>query len=195
MAKIDVSKIEGYADMTLEQKIAALEAFETADPDYTGWVKKDVFDKTASELAAKKKELNAKLSEDEQAKQKEQEEREKLQNAYNELLRENQISKFKAELLGMGYEDKLAADTAQAMADGDTAKVFANQKKQMEIVQKNARAEALKNTPKPQPDGDSKTMTLDAFRKLSPQERYAFSENHPEEYKALYNNTDTGGKE
>lgn len=195
MAKIDVSKIEGYADMTPEQKIAALEAFETADPDYTGWVKKDVFDKTASELAAKKKELNAKLSEDEQAKQKEQEEREKLQNAYNELLRENQISKFKAELLGMGYEDKLAADTAQAMADGDTAKVFANQKKQMEIVQKNARAEALKNTPKPQPDGDSKTMTLDAFRKLSPQERYAFSENHPEEYKALYNNTDTGGKE
>lgn len=195
MAKIDVSKIEGYADMTPEQKIAALEAFETADPDYTGWVKKDVFDKTASELAAKKKELNAKLSEDEQAKQKEQEEREKLQNAYNELLRENQISKFKAELLGMGYEDKLAADTAQAMADGDTAKVFANQKKQMEIVQKNARAEVLKNTPKPQPDGDSKTMTLDAFRKLSPQERYAFSENHPEEYKALYNNTDTGGKE
>lgn len=195
MAKIDVSKIEGYADMTPEQKIAALEAFETADPDYTGWVKKDVFDKTASELAAKKKELNAKLSEDEQAKQKEQEERDKLQNAYNELLRENQISKFKAELLGMGYEDKLAADTAQAMADGDTAKVFANQKKQMEIVQKNARAEALKNTPKPQPDGDSKTMTLDAFRKLSPQERYAFSENHPEEYKALYNNTDTGGKE
>lgn len=195
MAKIDVSKIEGYADMTPEQKIAALEAFETADPDYTGWVKKDVFDKTASELAAKKKELNAKLSEDEQAKQKEQEEREKLQNAYNELLRENQISKFKAELLGMGYEDKLAADTAQAMASGDAAKVFANQKKQMEIVQKNARAEALKHTPKPQPDGDSKTMTLDAFRKLSPQERYAFSENHPEEYKALYNNTDTGGKE
>lgn len=195
MAKIDVSKIEGYADMSPEQKIAALEAFETADPDYTGWVKKDVFDKTASELAAKKKELNAKLSEDEQAKQKEQEEREKLQNAYNELLRENQISKFKAELLGMGYDDKLAADTAEAMASGDTAKVFANQKKQMEIVQKNARAEALKHTPKPQPDGDSKTMTLDAFRKLSPQERYAFSENHPEEYKALYNNTDTGGKE
>ena len=192
MAKIDVSKIEGYADMTPEQKIAALEAFETADPDYTGWVKKDVFDKTASELAAKKKELNAKLSEDEQAKLKEQEEREKLQKAYDELLRENQIAKFKNELLGMGYDDKLAADTAEAMASGDTAKVFANQKKQMEIVQKNARAEALKHTPKPQPDGDSKTMTLDAFRKLSPQERYAFSENHPEEYKALYNNTDTG---
>ena len=34
MAKIDISKIDGYADMTPEQKIAALEAFETEDPDY-----------------------------------------------------------------------------------------------------------------------------------------------------------------
>ncbi len=195
MAKIDVSRIDGYADMTPEQKIAALEAFETADPDYTGWVKKDVFDKTASELAAKKKELNAKLTEDEQAKLKEQEERDKLQKAYDALLRENQVSKFKAELLGMGYDDKLAADTAEAMANGDTAKVFANQKKQLEIVQKNARAEALKNTPKPQPDGDSKTMTLDSFRKLSAQERYAYAQNHPEDYKALYTNNDTGGNE
>ena len=61
MAKIDISKIDGYADMTPEQKIAALEAFETEDPDYSGYVKKDIFDKTASELAAKKKELNEKL--------------------------------------------------------------------------------------------------------------------------------------
>ena len=34
MAKIDISKIDGYADMTPEQKIAALEAFEIEDPDY-----------------------------------------------------------------------------------------------------------------------------------------------------------------
>lgn len=42
MAKIDISKIDGYADMTPEQKIAALEAFETEDPDYSGYVKKDM---------------------------------------------------------------------------------------------------------------------------------------------------------
>lgn len=79
MAKIDVSKIEGYENMTPEQKIAALEGYDTPDPDYSGYVKKDVFDKTASELAEKKKQLQAKLTEDEAAKQKEQEEREKLQ--------------------------------------------------------------------------------------------------------------------
>lgn len=101
MAKIDISKIDGYADMTPEQKIAALEAFETEDPDYSGYVKKDIFDKTASELAAKKKELNEKLTEDEQKKQEEQEEREELQSKYDKLLRESEVSKFKAKLLGM----------------------------------------------------------------------------------------------
>jgi hypothetical protein len=194
MAKIDTSTIEGYSDMTPEQKIAALEAYESAEPDYSGYVKKDVFDKTASELAAKKKELNAKLSEDEKKRRQEQEDREKLQSAYDQLLRDSKISKFKAELLAMGYEDKLASETAEAMVDGDNDKVFANQKKQLEVVQKAARAEALKNTPKPQPDGDGKAMTLTEFRKLSPQERYAFAEKNPEDYKALYN-TDTGGNE
>lgn len=194
MAKIDTSTIEGYSDMAPEQKIAALEAYESAEPDYSGYVKKDVFDKTASELAAKKKELNAKLSEDEKKRRQEQEDREKLQSAYDQLLRDSKISKFKAELLAMGYEDKLASETAEAMVDGDNDKVFANQKKQLEVVQKAARAEALKNTPKPQPDGDGKAMTLTEFRKLSPQERYAFAEKNPEDYKALYN-TDTGGNE
>lgn len=194
MAKIDTSTIEGYSDMTPEQKIAALEAYESAEPDYSGYVKKDVFDKTASELAAKKKELNAKLSEDEKKRRQEQEDREKLQSAYDQLLRDSKISKFKAELLAMGYEDKLASETAEAMVDGDNDKVFANQKKQLQVVQKAARAEALKKTPKPQPDGDGKAMTLTEFRKLSPQERYAFAEKNPEDYKALYN-TDTGGNE
>lgn len=196
MAKIDVTKIAGYADMTPEQKIAALEAFETDEPDYSGYVKKDVFDKTASELAAKKKELNEKLTEDEKAKQKEQEERADLQAKYDKLLRESEISKYKAKFLGMGYEEKLAEDTAVAMADGDTDKVFANQKKHLDSVEKRVRADALKDTPKPTPDGDSKTMTLEKLRKMSPQERYDYSVKNPEEYKTLYANTDkTGGNE
>ncbi len=108
MAKIDVSKIEGYENMTPEQKIAALEGYDTPDPDYSGYVKKDVFDKTASELAEKKKQLQAKMTEDEAAKQKEQEEREKLQKDYEALLHKTTVSENKAKLLAMGYEEKLA---------------------------------------------------------------------------------------
>lgn len=186
MAKIDVTQIEGYAEMSAEDKLKALEGFDIPDPDYSGYVKKDVFDKTASELAGVKKQLKDKMTDDEAAKQKEQEEREELQSKYDKLLRESEISKHKAKLLGLGYDEKLADETAEAMADGDMENVFANQKKHLDSVEKRVRADALKDTPKPTPDGDSKTMTLEKFRKLSPAKRAAFFEEHPEEYKELY---------
>ncbi len=186
MAKIDVTKIEGYANMTAEEKLKALEAYDVPDPDYSGYVKKDLFDQTASELAAKKKELREKMSEDEAAKQKEQEDRETMQKELAALRRENSVSKNKAKLVALGYDEALAEDTAEAMADGKMDKVFANQQKHLEAYGKKVRAEALKDTPKPTPDGDSKTMTLDKLRKMSPQERYEFSVAHPEEYKSLY---------
>lgn len=195
MGKIDITKINGYADMTAEQKIAALEAYETEDPDYSGYVKKDVFDKTASELAAKKKELSEKLTEDEKAKQREQEEREDLQAKYDKLLHESEVSKFKAKLLGMGYEEKLADETAEAMVNGDTEKVFANQKKHLDSVEKKVRAEALKDTPKPTGDGETKGMTLEKLRKLAPLERENWARSNSEEYKKLYAETNNGGTE
>lgn len=194
MAKIDVTQIEGYADMTAEEKLKALEAFDVPDPDYSGYVSKEQFDKTASELAAKKKELSEKLSEDERQKQEEQEQREELQKKYDALLRESTVSKNKAKLLGLGYEEKLADETAEAMADGNLDKVFANQKKHLDAVEKRVRAEVLKETPKPTGDRDSKTMTLKQLREMSPAERMKFSQEHPEEYKELYTN-DTGGNE
>lgn len=188
MAKVDITKIEGYESMTAEEKIKALEAYEVEDvqPDYSGYVKKDVFDKTASELAGVKKQLKEKMTDDEAAKQKEQEEREELQSKYEKLLHETEVAKNKAKLIGLGYDEKLADETAEAMASGDLEKVMANQKKHLEAFEKKVRAEALKDTPKPTGDGDSKTMTLDKLRGMTPSERFAYSQEHPEEYKELY---------
>ena len=188
MAKVDITKIEGYEGMTPEEKIKALEAYEIEDvqPDYSGYVKKDVFDKTASELAGVKKQLKEKMTDDEAAKQKEQEEREELQSKYEKLLHDSEVSKNKAKLLALGYEEKLADDTAEAMVTGDLDKVMGNQKKHLEAVEKKVRAEALKDTPKPTGDGDSKTMTLEKLRGMTPSERYTYSQEHPEEYKELY---------
>ena len=188
MAKVDITKIEGYEGMTPEEKIKALEAYEIEDvqPDYSGYVKKDVFDKTASELAGVKKQLKEKMTDDEAAKQKEQEEREELQSKYEKLLHDSEVSKNKAKLLALGYEEKLADDTAEAMVTGDLEKVMANQKKHLEAVEKKVRAEALKDTPKPTGGGDSKTMTLEKLRGMTPSERYTYSQEHPEEYKELY---------
>ena len=186
MAKIDVTLIEGYENMSVEDKLKALEGFNIPDPDYSGHVKKEVFDKTASEVAALKKQLKEKMTDDEAAKQKEIEERQELQTKYEALLRKSEVAENKAKLVALGYDEKLADETAEAMVDGNLEKVFSNQRKHLDSFEKRVRAEALKDTPKPTPDGDSKTMTLEKLQKMSAQDRHAFYTEHPEEYKGLY---------
>ena len=178
--------------MTPEEKIAALESYDAED-NHDGYIKKKLFDKTASELAEAKRQLRAKMSEDEVNKQKEQEERAELEAKYNALLRESNISKYKAKLLGLGYDEELADSTAEAMIDGNSEVVFANQQKHLISVEKKLKADILKNTPKPTGDGEAKSMTLEGLKKMSPTERYEFSKTNPEEYKSLY--TETGGNE
>ena len=195
MAKIDVSKIEGYAEMSVEDKLKALESYDIPDPDYSGYVKKDVFDKTAKELADKKKELKEKQTAEEQAADEAKEKQEAMEKELNDLRRESTISKTKAKYLSLGYDEKLAEETAQAVADGDTEKVFANEKKHLADFEKQIRADALKNSPRPDGGQGGNTMTLDKFRKLSPLERLQFSEEHADEYKAMYESQDAGGNE
>ena len=184
--KINTDKIQGYADMTPEEKIKALEAFEVADPDYSGYVKKEVFDKTASELADSKKQLREKLSADEIKAKEEAEKQEKLQSEYEALLKKVALSENKAKLLALGYEEKLAGDTAEAMFEGNLDKVFANQKKHLETVEKKIREDVLHNTPKPEGGNPSNTMTREKLREMSVSERYKYSLEHPEEYKQIY---------
>ena len=66
--RIDTQKIEGYADMTPEQKLAALEGFEfevqQQDPAEIQRLK-DAVSRANSEAADYKKQLRAKLSDDE----------------------------------------------------------------------------------------------------------------------------------
>lgn len=173
--------------MTFEEVETALESV-TIPEDNSAEIErlKNALSKSNSEAAGYKKQLREKMTEDEQKKQREQEEREELQNKYDKLLRESVIAKNKAKLVALGYDESLADETAEAMADGDSEKVFANQQKHLASFEKKVRAEALKNTPKPTPDGDSKTMTLEKFRKLDPAERHKFYTEHPEEYKELY---------
>lgn len=162
--KINTDKIQGYADMTPEEKIKALEAFEVAEPDYTGYVKKEVFDKTASDLADYKKQLREKMSADEIKAKEDAEKQEKLQSDYDALLRKVALSENKAKLLGLGYEDKLATETAEAMIDGNLDKVFANQKKHLDAVEKKIREEVLHDTPKPEGGGGKSTSTDDILK-------------------------------
>jgi hypothetical protein len=114
---------------------------------------------------------------------------EDLQTKYDALLKESTISKNKARLIALGYDDALAGEVAEAMAEGDTEKVFAAQKKHLDSVEKKVREDVMKDTPRPTGGNGSATITKEQFSKMSTQEQVKFYAEHPEEYKQLY-----GGK-
>jgi hypothetical protein len=149
MAKIDISTIEGYSEMTAEEKLAALEALELPEPDFTGWVKKDALDKVASEAASYKKQLREKMTAEEEKAEREAEERAALQQRVAELERERTIHGYISSYLAMGYEESLAKSTAEALVAGDMETVFENQKSFATAREKALRAEILKSTPRP----------------------------------------------
>ena len=187
MAQIDTSKIEGYAEMTPEQKVAALEGYTFADPDYSGYVKKDVFDKTASELAQTKKDLKARMTEEERAKAEHDAELAEYKTKYEELQKEKNIAKNRAEFISAGYDEALAQETAEALEKGDYATVFKNQKAVIENVKKIAKGEAAAAVPTPagKADEGAKTVTKEQFKAMNMAERTELYQTNRELYNEL----------
>lgn len=148
--KIDTSKIEGYADMTPEQKLAAIEGYNF---DMSGYVPKTVFDKTAAEASEWKKKHKALLTDEEQKKQEDADRLAAMESELNTLRKAKTVSEYTAKLVEQGYDGELATKTATAMADGDMAKVFACQKTFLDGYAKTVRADSLKQTPRPPAGG------------------------------------------
>ena len=179
---------DAYKDgMTIEEIDAALEGIELPT-DNSAEVErlKNALSKSNSEAADFKKQLREKMSADEIKAKEDSDKYEELQSKYDALLKESEVTKNKARLLALGYEDKLATETAEAIVSGDTDKVFANQKKHLDTVEKKIREEVLTSTPRPTGGNGSETMTLEKFKKMSIEEQFKFSKEHPEEYKMLY---------
>ena len=186
MAKI-TDRIAGYAEMSAEDKLKALEALEEADNSAELERMKNAVSKANSEAAAWKKKHNELLGEEERKKQEQADHLAQVEKELADLRKEKTVSEYAAKFLGMGYEESLAKETAQAMADGDTEKVFANQVKFNDALKKSAIADKLKSTPRPGAGSDGgAVMTLKKLRTLSDEEYEKFATEHPEEYKALY---------
>ena len=181
--KIDTTKIEGYENMTAEEKLKALEEF---DIDTTGYVDKKLFDKTSSELASIKKKYQETLGEEERAKQEREEMFQNMQNELESLKKEKQLADSTAQFLSLGYDEELAKSTAKAFVDGDMASVFKYQKQHQENIEKKIKTELTKGTPEPNSDNEHKQMTKDELRKMSPSERLKFAEENPDAYKQIY---------
>ena len=173
--------------MTLEEIEAALAEVEIP-ADQSGEIErlKTALSKSNSENAEWKKKHRDALSEEEKKAQEKDELIQKLTEQNNALTRESNISKHKAQLLGMGYDEALAGKAAEAMADGDMVKAFEYQQTHLEAFEKKIRADALKGTPKPVPDKQDGVITREQVSKMSVTERMKFYNEHPEEYKEMY---------
>lgn len=185
MAKIDTTKIEGYAEMSAEDKLKALEGFDIPDPDYSNYVSKDISDKYAKEAADFKKKYKDLLS-DEQRKQQEQDEAFNDMKAELDVLRtEKKINEHITNLIKLGYDDDSAKKAAQATIDGDFATVYKLQSKFIADTKKNVQSELLKGTPAPNIGDGEEKITKEDFKKMSLIERQELKDKEPETFAEL----------
>ena len=162
MAKIDIASIDGYADMTAEEKLAALEAyeFEIPAPANDSEAKlKEALSRANSDAAEWKRKYRATLDDAKRAEEERAERDREREEELASLRKEKMVSKLEAQYLSAGYSAELASSTAQAQADGDTATVVANQLRFIEDTKKSLEAAALGKqppiTPGKPPKGES----------------------------------------
>lgn len=175
--------IENYENLTPEEKLAAWEAY---DPEKNGFVSKATFDKKASEASELGKQLRAKQTDEEAKAAKDAEERATLLARVEELEREKTVNAYTTSYLGLGYDEKMAKATAEALAKGDMETVFANQKTHNDTREKALRAEFLKSTPPPAGGGADKGIKKEDFAKMSLAEQAKFASENPDIYKEFY---------
>ena len=152
MAKIDTTKIEGYENMSAEEKLAALMEYEI---DTSGMVSKATLDKATADAAEWKRKYNSTLSEAEQARIAAEEAQKATNDRLAELERKDKISTTKDKYVAAGFSVELAQATAEAFVDGNMDAVLANLTKHATDVANAAKDKDLHGTPAPPASGNS----------------------------------------
>ena len=185
---IDTANIEGYAEMSAEEKVKALEAFTFEDNADEVARLKDALNKATHEAAESKKALKSAQEASSKAKGSDSETIAALQQQVEELTRARNMTALKSNYLEIGYEASLAEEKANAWLDGDLDKMLDCEKRFLESHDKAYKAELMKGTPRPDKVGTGTpvNMTPEKFKKLSFAERAKFANEHPEEYGKLY---------
>lgn len=185
---------DAYKDgMTLDEINAAL-----ADKNFVDRttlpksVTKDVFDKTASELAKVKKELKDLQETSMTADEKLKAEMDKATNA--QLTYAKELSKLRAKEIfvsaGLTESDYGSILDVVVSEDEETTKTRAKSmidliSAQKAAVEKAVKAELLKSTPKPPAGGGGGAITKEQFDKMGWKERTELKQTNPELYKQL----------
>ena len=189
MAKINVAAIEGDEEMTAEEKLAALEAFEYDDGSSEIEKLKASVTKANGEVSDYKKQLRQAQEKAKEGTTESEQQLKELQAQIENLTRSKTISEYTAQFTALGYSAELSAETAKAIVDGDMDTVFANQKSFLEDHDKALKAQILASTPKPDKGGTGNgapAMTKEKLKAMNMAERSKYALEHPEEYQKLY---------
>lgn len=126
-----------------------------------------------------KKELQARMSEDEKRAAEQAEKDKARDEQLASLLKEKAISEHTANFLALKFDDELAKACATALADGNTTELFGNFKKFIELHDKAITAANVLKTPTPGTSAGKHEITKEQFSKMGYAERAKlYTENH-----------------
>lgn len=165
--KIDTTSIQGYAEMSAEEKLAALEALDL--PDNTADVEryKNAASKANSEAAEYKRKLKEATANGEKAVEASNTELTAIKEQLAALQREKCISEHTASFIAQGYDKDLAAESATALIDGNAAKLFENMTKFMASHDKAMTAKGVSELKRPAPGLGDPDGTVDYSKKIA----------------------------
>ena len=131
-----------------------------------------------------KKKYQAKLSEEDKAKELQDEQTAAMQKELEDLRNERNIAKYTGTLVAndIGMDAETAKAVAEALNAGEIDKVFDGIRQFVTAHDKSLRENALRNNPT-LPGGEStKTVTAEEFRNMGYKEMLRFKMEHPEQY-------------
>ena len=143
-------KIEGYAELSAEEKLKALEEFEIEAPkDNSEEVTrlKTALSKANSDAAEWKRQFREKQTEQERAEAERAEREKAVEEELRGLRRDKSVSGYVAQYLALGYTKELAQKAAEATADGDAATLMECQQTFLETKKSELEAAALNKQP------------------------------------------------
>ncbi len=180
---------ESYKDGMTAAEIDAALASITLPVDETS--KKEIerltaaLSKSNAEAAENKRKLREKQTEEEKQKEEQAQQFAAMQEELETLRKDKILTANKQQLVALGYDEALATETAQAMADGDTAKLFANQKKFIDAQRAKIKAELMQGTPIPPAGGGTDTITKESYRAMTLDEKQKLARENPTLYQKL----------
>lgn len=116
---------------------------------------KVAFDKASSEAADYKRQLKARMSEEEKRVAEETEKMQKIEAENAELKKKIAISDYTSKFLASGLDVETASKTAEAAYTGDIDTVIANYNARIARAKEDAKAELIASTPNLQGKGGS----------------------------------------